>query len=566
MLGFGGSKAAICAIAVVVFMLAVGLMPPAWAAEEPKAGTYFEYKYKQKIDDGAGEYSGWTESTKGEGRYEVKAWLANEALLNARYTWEYTNDDYEDDSARVDLDFSFNLTSRRYTSTEIDLDDEPLAGMPPASLAVWFWVPPTVREGQQVQILDMNGTVTDTDAVIWSRWVPRRAIEVVVKGAGTADEEYGDLLYTYVDRLYFDRRTGMFFAERYIEHDTGTFEGLYAEFDSHIKIDVVESSYDVEVAWGTLASVYARNLIIIALVLLGIGYVVHRVRWAAKTIPVFMQPAGTQGPAMGGERDYKLRRVWRARDLPRLRNAATEQFGPFLEHWVEKSLRGRDRVAVAIDQSTRELAGIAFYNREGRIGTVLCRDMQVNELLRRFIRAKDFFSETRHMYGSNAVYNVFETQNVYRLDGIPDVTYDASVVRPMTEADMGAVVDLAKQVYKAKARKWVRACHGTGDLGYVAVVDGRIVGFGFACVCGTHGRLHSLAVDPAYRGRGLAKQLHRARLHAMRLMGVVDVVDEIADWNLASIRISTLSGFQPVGKMYVETVRKKRIKKNIVRR
>ena len=44
------------------------------------------------------------------------------------------------------------------------------------------------------------------------------------------------------------------------------------------------------------------------------------------------------------------------------------------------------------------------------------------------------------------------------------------------------------------------------------------------------------------------------------------VVDEIADWNLPSIRISSLSGFQVVGKMFVETVRKKRIKKDIVRR
>ena len=49
-------------------------------------------------------------------------------------------------------------------------------------------------------------------------------------------------------------------------------------------------------------------------------------------------------------------------------------------------------------------------------------------------------------------------------------------------------------------------------------------------------------------------------------MGVTKVVDEIADWNLASIRISTISGFKPVGKMYVETVRTKRIKKNIIRR
>jgi ribosomal protein S18 acetylase RimI-like enzyme len=136
----------------------------------------------------------------------------------------------------------------------------------------------------------------------------------------------------------------------------------------------------------------------------------------------------------------------------------------------------------------------------------------------------------------------------------------------MTGADLPEVAALARRVYRSRARRWMRACLRSGDLCYVAVADGRIVGFGMACLEGTHGRLHTLGVDPAYRGRGIAKQLHRARLEAMRRMGATDVIDEIADWNLASIRISTLSGFKPVGKVYVETVRRKRIRKNIVRR
>ena len=89
---------------------------------------------------------------------------------------------------------------------------------------------------------------------------------------------------------------------------------------------------------------------------------------------------------------------------------------------------------------------------------------------------------------------------------------------------------------------------------------------GFADVCGSYGRLHTLGVAKEYRGRGMAKELHTARLEAMRLLGVTIVVDEIADWNLASIRISLLSGFKPVGRMYVETIRTKRIKKNFIRR
>ena len=167
---------------------------------------------------------------------------------------------------------------------------------------------------------------------------------------------------------------------------------------------------------------------------------------------------------------------------------------------------------------------------------------------------------------NNEAYNIFETHGVYQLFNLYPITYDTNLVRPMEDSDLPEVIKLAKKVYRQRARKWIRACSGSGDVAYVAELDGRIVGFGFACVSGTHGRLHTLGVAKKYRNRGIGKELHRARLEAMRMMGVTTVIDEIADWNLASIRISTLTGFRPVGSIYVETVRKKKIKKNIIRR
>ena len=279
----------------------------------------------------------------------------------------------------------------------------------------------------------------------------------------------------------------------------------------------------------------------------------------------------------------EFRRVWKMKDFPHLNNNATEYFEPFLEHWAQKALLAKDRVAVAVSE-THGLVGFALYNREAKIGTVLCKNTEVNETLRAFIGCKDFFSETKHYVRptasmrrdkslmrklervQNKAYNIFETHKVYEVSDIKKSTYDTNLVRPMTREDLHEVAALAKKVFKGKGKRWIRASLRSGDLGYVARVDNMIVGFGFADVCGSYGRLHTLGVAKEYRGRGMAKELHTARLEAMRLLGVTIVVDEIADWNLASIRISLLSGFKPVGRMYVETIRTKRIKKNFIRR
>jgi len=230
------------------------------------------------------------------------------------------------------------------------------------------------------------------------------------------------------------------------------------------------------------------------------------------------------------------------------------------------------------------LMGYALYNKEAKIGTILCKNTELTELLRGFIGCKDFFTESRHEIkptkemqkdsttmsmlkkSGKYAYNVFENHNVYKLTKLKPMDYDTKLVRPMRSSDLKAVIALSKKIFKTKAKRWIRASFKSGEIAYVAELDGRIVGFGFAEVSGNTGRLHTLGIDPEFRNRGIGKELHRARLEAMRLIGVTKVIDEIADWNLASIRISTLSGFEKIGKMYVETKRSRRIKKNIVRR
>jgi len=611
----------LAALLVTGILMVVSLVgPPCRPADasSPGRGTWFKYYYHQWVDETQGGYQGYTEETKGNGRYEIMSWGPTEVTVRCEREWHYSSSEGTYDSGHYIADFSFSLADRTYTSARIDLDDPEYVSQPPNQLGQWLWIPTSVSVGDKIHILDSYWTVHSKDAVLWKDGVPRKLIEVQHTGRSYRDDAYGTFGYKYVDNLYFDQRTGMFWAERYQEWDTGTYRGLSSHFRYNIDIDVTTASYTAEVDWLTALACYS----LIPLFLTLFFYGCYRIRWRSRKMfvgkppaarppqvggppqvgqgyteysgiippPVTTGPSSTSTLSAGFRTQVQIRRIWKPKQFPHIENNATEHFGAFLPHFVDKAFIAKDRVAVAVTQE-KGLVGVAFYNKEARIGTVLCRDTDLTEALRSFIGCKDFFSEYRHSIDTRdmeqsaqvtppqpgapvlatgsmtkELYNIFETSKVYRLPSIPFVTYDKSLVRPMKEEDLPAVAALAKKIDKARASRWMAACFAAGDLAYVAEAGGRIVGYGFACVCDGHGRLHTLGVDPDFRGRGIAKQLHRARLKAMAAMGVMDVIDEIGDWNLASIRISTLSGFKPVGKMYVETMRPTRVDKVIVRR
>jgi len=567
---YSGPPSSSWAIPFLLMMIATALfgpLVPIVAAEGPSTDTYFTYSYHENVDNGVGNYEGWTEETKGTGTYT----FLSSSQVHAHYSYDTSSSDGKKSHHAADRTATFSLATRHYTVRTIDLDD--YDGTNGTQLCIWFYISTSVAVGTPVCILENDWPVTDTNAKIWSNYIPKQnLIEVTHKGVQSRDDDYGTMTYSYSDKLYFDKSSGMFVAERYDEYDSGTYQHLEASFNMHVQIDVTSSSYEFQTDWLTLIGI----ILTVILVVLGVCYLIYLIRWRSRTFEVrdlFAQ----------GRSKVKVRRIRKKEQFPRLPNCATAFFEPYLVHWVDKALACKDRVAVAIDPAYG-LVGVAFYSKEGKIGTILCKHTELTELLRSYIGCKDFFSEMRHAiqltmdmsqdpylmaqlnkFGTQA-FNVFETYNVYRLGEIRPTYFDTDLVRPMRDEDVLAVSELAKKIYKCKATKWITGNLKAGDYGVVAVADGKIVGFGFACICGRSGRLHTLGVDPAYRGRGIAKELHRARLEAMRLMGVTTVVDEIADWNLASIRISTLSGFQSIGKMYVETVRKKRIKKDIVRR
>ncbi len=66
----------------------------------------------------------------------------------------------------------------------------------------------------------------------------------------------------------------------------------------------------------------------------------------------------------------------------------------------------------------------------------------------------------------------------------------------------------------------------------------------------THGdaQLLNIAVEPSAQGKGIAKELVRAGLLAMRRVPVPEVRLEVRPWNLSAVRVYQSTGWREVGR------------------
>ena len=516
---------------------------------------FFTYTTNEYIHNGDGEYYDYQESTVGSGRYEIQSIQDNNVTVHYEWSWLYQSDTDPSKSDSRNSYFYFDRNTRAYLK-DFDLDENI-----PGAKKIWFWINPAVNEGDYVQILDKLFLVTNLQATVWSSNIPRTAIELTYTGRSSRDDAYGNFDMVIQDRYYMDRETGYIIAERYHEHDTGYYQGMYASFDWEFEFDVKDSSYALPIDYMSFSGLYVLAPVGVIAVLVAIGYLVL---WRPKTYESF---------------DAKLltiKRIWHVKKLPSSFSTVSHFFGPFMENMIKKAILAKDRVAYAYEHNTNEgneCIGIAIYHRDAKIGTIFAEDIDANEYLRRYIKAKDFFSEFRHKTripvaqdSNRDLYNIYETHKILFNDTLIAQSYDHNLIRLMTARDIPELCEISKKIYKIKGKRWYKTLLKQGDIGVVAVVGNTIAGFGFATVCGDHARFHTLTVHPDYRGRGIGKELMRARLAMMYNLGITDVMVEIADWNLPSLRIATRFGFILKGEMYVETIRKKRVKRNIIRR
>lgn len=540
------------------------LLTPGLAHAQPD-GAWFAYHSERRFVGQSGAYAGWSDELVASGRYAIQLEAEGaDAHVHGSYQWRYTSPESRETGSE-DRTVTVRRADRHYTE-RTDLDEYDAADA--STLATWVFVPTTLAIGDRVEILDETFEVMDTHAALDAAGAPRSALLVEASGTGARHDAYGDFRTRWTDQYWFDAATGMFLRELRVEDDVGTTEGAAASLRVTEDVRVFDASYapivgappvDPLLERPRSASSASMPLVPVGLAAGGLMLVVFLLLRGRKR--------GT-GPLEIGGTPVTTRQLGAQETLGAIDEQASVTFAPLVPHFVAVARGTGDAVWIA--ELGGKIIGVAIDDAASGVATIFAREPDVCELLRKRVARQDFFAELRHgnlatvitatsetgtRLPAGAAYNVLETYEVLTLERPGSPAYDTAVVTRMTDADVPAAAKVLGTVLGTQGDTYLRASLKSGDLAYVARVDGAIVGIGLATVVGALGRLHTLAVDPAHRNEGLGRELVRARIRAMAALGATRIVTEISALNSASLEIARGEGFTTTGTMYIETTR-----------
>lgn len=126
----------------------------------------------------------------------------------------------------------------------------------------------------------------------------------------------------------------------------------------------------------------------------------------------------------------------------------------------------------------------------------------------------------------------------------------ALTVRPMTHADLGAVLRIDEQSYSSpwSAVYWKQLLdHGPTRILRVALADGIVVGHAVLFVLHDEGHVASVAVHPDHRRSGVGSVLVEQLCHAAVAAGCEAMTLEVRVSNTSAQALYRRFGFAPAG-------------------
>jgi ribosomal-protein-alanine N-acetyltransferase len=119
-------------------------------------------------------------------------------------------------------------------------------------------------------------------------------------------------------------------------------------------------------------------------------------------------------------------------------------------------------------------------------------------------------------------------------------------VRPFQPSDSEAVSEICR--HPPQAAQWPKEsygrAHSSGQIVLIAEINGRICGFLAARVIADEAEILNMAVDPAYRRKGIGSTLLSAATSAAQAQNAKNIYLEVRESNSAAISFYRRHGFE----------------------
>lgn len=221
----------------------------------------------------------------------------------------------------------------------------------------------------------------------------------------------------------------------------------------------------------------------------------------------------------------------------------SEWFDPFLPQFLADAIRTGGSAEVA-EVAGRPLGVYLFSPVEG-IGSVFTPSRRVAARLLAHRPPGGVYSDRPWLRGGEPIAIL-----AIGLGGWRPSRPFRHPVRLAGREDLPRAAALMHEVTGSVDDRWFATLPRSEEVGFLCEVGGRLAGMSWATVVGEHARGHSFMVHPRFRSLGIGTDLLQARTLWLQDRGVRQIVSEVYDGNVASLRATDRAGMAVVATMY----------------
>ncbi len=238
----------------------------------------------------------------------------------------------------------------------------------------------------------------------------------------------------------------------------------------------------------------------------------------------------------------KIKTIDELGDLPK----RLSFFDPLLRHEVKEALEAGGEAFIS-HNSDGVKNGLFIYDNYEATGTIFTKSREVFDHFYELKPSSYIFSELE------VAEHPKEVWNIWQLD--VDKTPSSHRFKHHVSMDHNGreIEDFMASTQPETNRQWVSVALKNGDKCFVVKIANRIVGIAWMTIVDGVARSHGLYVEPQFRKMGIMRDNLQARLIYLKSRRVHTLINEIAEYNVASSSHAAKAGEKIVGKIFLYT-------------